>query len=393
MDAERRPVDEGEARRTRKVSAGQKNTETEAKRFEEEQERVQAGEAIMGYAKLASDNNPRQRNKMRVFMLMWAGQPPVGALVWFQPGVEQSFPQLGTQWLEALSAHMLVVWKQGTMDACQTTTGWMYGNEGKANPWAEPSAKWKRITAGYKKARGEKAKASGDKQSSTVQGLIPAHAQEASVATGLEEGTAPEHVSEIALLNIGIVCLLRGSSLRFKKEDVQFLANGTLAITPEKTKGKARDVFKQTMWVPPAADGTPRGDFLKLVKKALDGQGLNLIESEKTATRQVNAMIERHFPPAVTGLDENVSLTSHCLRRTGASALHSMCGPGDFMMIVMPWGGWTSEKSAKLYTKNRYLRSVWIFGLWDFLMERGAVRAYLAEEVPVVQPEVPGALE
>ena len=330
---------------------------------------------------------------MRVFMLLWAGQPPAGAVVWFQPGVAASFPELGNQWLEALSAHMLCVWKQATLDLCQTTTGWMYREEEKKNPWEDPSPSWKRIAAGYKKARGEKAKKNGDKNSKTLQGRIPAHAQEASIKTGLKDDTEPRDVAEIALLNIGIVCILRGSSLRFKQGDVRFLQDGTLAVTSRKTKGKDKNIFKQTMWVSFAPDGTPRGDFLKLVKKALDGTGLHIIESEKTATRQVNGMLDKHFPPEVTGLDENVSLTSHCLRRTGAIALYKMCGPGDFASIVMAWGGWESDRSARAYIKGSYTMTVWIQQLWDFLLAPGAIGALVGEEVAVVEPVVSEALE
>ena len=89
----------------------------------------------------------------------------------------------------------------------------MYGNEEKTNPWTKPSASGKRIAAGHKKARGQKAKKNGDKRSATMQGLIPAHMRQASVETGLKDTTAPRHVAEIAHINIGIVCLLRGSSL------------------------------------------------------------------------------------------------------------------------------------------------------------------------------------
>ena len=392
-DADQRGANTGEWRQMRSQAEVMRDTEegrrnAERARADEAEIQEEGEKEIEGHAALRSDNNPRQRTKMRVHMRLFAGEPPSGALVWYQPGISESFPRLSDTWLKSLAAHMLANWKQATLGACQTCTGWMYDEETMNNPWMAGKPKWKRITAGYEKSRTEKAKKNGDKNAKSLQGRIPSHAQEASVEAGLKHDAAPLDVAEIALLNIGIVCLLRGSSLYFKGEEGVKFVGDTMCVTSEETKGKANEPFRQVMWVPGDADGTPRAKLLRLVRKALNGRGLNIITSAKAATKEVTAMIEKHFPPSRTGLDPKVNLASHCLRRTGASALHAMCGPGDFATIVMPWGGWKSIASALRYVKGRYILTVYAQQLWDFLMTRGAIQVYLTGEfgaVPAVE--------
>ena len=318
-------------------------------------------------------------------MMQWAGPPEeyeiAGADVWFQPGYKASFPTLNTEWLTEMAGFLLDNKKQATLRVLQSCVNWMYVEEDLKAPWVDAPPSWARIGKTYKKQRTIIA-IENEQDSAETRGTLPAVCIESAVDQALAWPDKDPRVSEVALIVTGAILALRASSMYWEEQDVIVLANGGVRIRSQHVKTRRHATFSQIRYLPAAPAGTPRAKLIRLIKKAIAGRGMNIISSSRNAAAEVTTMMKGLFPSTITGLDKGMKLTSHSLRKTGASALALLCTGPQIGMIMFPWGGWSKgSESAPNYVDAEYVPSAYHAQMYDFLFAPGAIGATTVEHV------------
>ena len=104
-----------------------------------------------------------------------------------------------------------------------------------------------------------------------MRGCIPAFAMAELLEDALQDDADNTLVWKVAVVLVGVhaVLRMRASSMVWEKADVTIMANGAIRIRSRFVKNMRHAAFAQIRIIAPAPEGTPRGDLIKLVKKAI----------------------------------------------------------------------------------------------------------------------------
>ena len=339
-----------------------------------------SGEDLMSkHLKLSSNNYEREWKHFKEFL---QSQSKVATPVkgWLVPENSWSFPTFDVEFLEDYSAWLLDHYKKGSLVHSQAAINYYYAQAKLPSPWL--GRRFTRIMTKYIDARKSKMVAAREFTSGqTPMGCrvpVPEDVIEnlLAIAEGLPD--VNPNKSYITIILIGFLFLLRASSLYFEEGDIKFITNGdgrktTLVIQSLCVKAKSKAAKIQMRCPAPAEElgpSQPRARIFTLIEKCLEKGDLHCIASPEEASATVTKWMQDIIPAELASLVEGEKITSHSLRKAGASAL---CSLGmDIKSKVMPWGGWKTVSSAEKYPVLGYLVTRFSGGVFSWMLPKGS---------------------
>ena len=103
-----------------------------------------------------------------------------------------------------------------------------------------------------------------------------------------------------------------------------------------------------------------------------------LIPSPEAASDIVSKWMDDLIPAEVSSLVKGTKITSHSLRKAGASAMVALLI--DLKTRVMPWGRWKSISSAEKYIDEAYYVTSFSGGCFGWFMPAGATFEWIPVE-------------
>lgn len=331
-----------------------------------------------GAKKMISSNYDRDKEHWIKFLIADTASPnPPGG--WMVETNKSSFPEINDKLVTRFAAYLLDNYNKGTMDNCRAAINHFYLEADLGVPWEGRA--FKRTMVKYKEQRKKLAIKKGQHN---MPGAPPSGCRvpipEDSIqwllnyAEGLENPDPRKSRSTLILM--GYLFLLRASSLAFKPGDISFVRDRDLRPTALVVNSYVKCMDKATPHqlrsvAPDRAFGTrhPRARIFDLVEKCLVHGDLFCIKTPESANKLISTWIQDLIPDEVTRLVEGHKISSHSLRKAGASALVKM--GACLLTRVMPWGRWKTVGSAEKYADKSYVATSFSGGVFDWLLPMG----------------------
>ena len=331
------------------------------------------------HLKLKSDNYEREWNHFQQFLAYQSKiATPVGG--WCKSGYPHSFPAFNIEVLQDYSTWLLINFKKGTLVHSQAAINYFYTQAKLPAPWL--GRQYSRTMARYIDARLEIMIENQEFKSGQIPAgcRIPVHEDIFIALLNKAEKmqTSNEDRSKIAIMLIGWLFLLRASSLFFEPGDIRFIKDGdgrntTLILESSvvKMKGVATKHQKRCQAPDPKLGPRhPRARIFKLIQECLDYGNLFCIPTPEDASTTVSGWMDKIISPQMASLVRGQKISSHSLRKAGASALCSL--GADLRTMVMPWGEWKTMTSAEKYAAQGYIVSKFSGGVFDWMLPTGS---------------------
>ena len=314
---------------------------------------------------------------------------PKPANGWLVASDKNSFPDFTVELLEKYGGWLLDNFKKGSLAHAQAAINYYYAKAGIKSPWL--GREFCRASTKYAEARFELMVENGE----FVSGQDPLGSRvavhEDILLWILEFGESlamnDPRRSKISIILIGYLFLLRASSLFFEEGDVRFIrdADGKIASlivdsTCVKTLAKGKK-HQRRCPAPREAfgPGHPRARIFAMVESALEfGDIFSIVSSSGSAAATVSKWMIDLIPADISALIEGTKITSHSLRKAGASAMVALLI--DLKTRVMPWGRWKSISSAEKYIDEAYYVTSFSGGCFGWFMPAGATFEWIPVE-------------
>ena len=327
--------------------------------------------------KMATDNYARERKHLIEYLNAQTEISPAPE-GWLVKDIKDTFPEWSVQLLQRFAGWLLDNYKKGTLAHTQAAVNFYYVESGLQTPWIGPM--YHRTMTKYCDARRAIAIDNDEFES----GQIPAGCRIAvpedviswllTFAESLPDRDS--RLEKCAVILLGFLCLLRASSLYLEKGDVTFIQDGegndTVLIVNSLCVKTLDKVSKHQLRCP-APDPSmgpkhPRARTFAVIKRAVARGSVTLgnIAAPGLAHSEVTKWMDELIPKDVSSLVKGEKITSHSLRKAGASA---MCSLGiDVRSRVMPWGRWKSIASVERYAKLGYMVSSFSGAMFDWCL-------------------------
>ena len=343
-----------------------------------ESKKVSGAERLQKHMKLKSSNYETERRHFREWLTCQQvlPQPAAG---WLIKGDKSTFPEFDIALLKKYGSWLLDHYRKGSLTHTQAAVNFYYAESGLPTPWVGRS--FSRTSAKYMDARKELMIENGEFESG--RGQLPMGCRVAvpedtiKWLTAFGESLQPNdpRLPKVAIILIGFVFLLRASSLYFAPGDVRFIRDGDGAIATlivesacVKTLDKAANHQMRCPAPNPGVSANhPRNRIFRLIEKALlRDEFFTLIPSPEAASDIVSKWMDDLIPAEVSSLVKGTKITSHSLRKAGASAMGSL--GLDLRTIIMPWGRWRSMSSAEKYPEHGFMVSSFSGGVFSWCL-------------------------
>ena len=293
---------------------------------------------------------------------------------WLVKSNKDSFPPFTKVLLREYASWLLDEYHKGSLAHTQAAVNHFYSEAGIAAPWIGRS--FHRIMGKYVDARKELAIENGEfEKGQTPAGCrVPVPEDVLVWLLAFAENLEPEdpRLAKVTIILIGFVFLLRASSLYFEKGDVAFVKDGDgndVTLVVQSVCVKTLDSATKHQLRCPGPNPKfgpkhPRARFFGVVRKALDNGGLCCISSSAAASTTVTKWMAEIIPASVSSLVKGHKITSHSLRKAGASAMATLAI--DFRGQIMPWGRWRTAASAEKYAQVGYVVTTFSGGMFSW---------------------------
>ena len=285
---------------------------------------------------------------------------------WLDPNTKGSFPCLTVELIEAFVEYLLTHYKKGTLDPTAAGIDNWYVKHGEPPQWA---GRFEQLKKGYIAARLEVAIENGEVKAAGVRTAVPERVIIFLLKLGEEAPVGSACKAYCALICLGYVGLLRASSLWFEEGDVRFSVSGDLVVNSSVLKAKSR-AHKHRKDIgapnPGAPKDHPRVRLLALVKQCLDfsPDALCIVDCQTKVAATITSWMDANIPESVICLQKGFVISSHSLRKGGASAMFAI--GLDPRRHIMPWGPWASQDSFELYLIKGFAVTPFSGALWDW---------------------------
>ena len=330
------------------------------------------GEGVQRLAKHMKLKNPsKYKHDWDAFMLfadtMLPNKPDLGWGQYLDGKLEATtLPDISKDLVSSYAGWLLEPtnkYKKGNLELCRTAINHYYESASITSPWRGPS--FARIMSAYIVARKEQAIENGEDNAAGLRVPVPEDTIMWMMQLAETLPNDAEAKSAYTLMCLGAVCLLRASSISFLPEHIRMIKDSdgksiymVVTSTTLKMQSNVPSSYKQLrMPAPDSSKGPkhPRARLFKLVEEMLDSGYPDLIKDPATAHATITKWMKDLVPAEVTCLPEGHHISSHSLRKAGASALFKLgC---DVRQVIMPWGRWKSATCADVYFTKDYVVS------------------------------------
>ena len=349
-----------------------------------QQTQVDAAESIAAAAEHSSDNAAKDWQRL----VDWdsaCGHKPIPSRE--REGV--SIPYFSINRLLGFAAYLSVWYNRATLGAYQSAVNHYYQLHGYGRPWL--GTVFKRYMSAYATVHERDGVAAG--------------AHLGSLRTELPEQTVEWMLDNVDSLEPGdrgfilgvlimILCFFRAHTWGSvqHEDDIYFDPEGNLVVVVRALKGQLLNT-PELKTVPkcepaaPQAGGAPvrphaRARLFESIRKAqaadiplrLGGGSIPANAAADYITNRLNPdraeaadTVDGIIPPAALPIPEGRFISSHSMRKTGASAAYQI--GALFFESIVPWGGWKSTTSAERYVNKAYRCSAkgTLYQLFDFM--------------------------
>lgn len=285
---------------------------------------------------------------------------------WLDPDTKGSFPCFTVELTEHYIEWLLQHYKKGSLDqTCAALDGW-YVKHGQPPQWA---GRYERLKKAYVAARLEIAIENGEVRAKGLRTAIPERVIIYLLKKGEMAAVGSATKAYCALNCLGYVGLLRASSLWFEEGDIKFTASGDLVVNSSVLKARTRAHKHRKDFPLPHKDAPadhPRRRLFALIKQCLDHgpEALCIVDCQTEVATTISAWMDANIPAAVTCLEAGFKISSHSLRKGGASAMFAI--GLDPRRHIMPWGPWASIDSFERYLIKGFAVTPFSGALWDW---------------------------